>query len=149
MISVVFTSCKKEEDTITKYDISGVWETVYANLDGDDMLTEYSHVYEFFWDDGTYGSEGYDLNGNLDVFSIGTYSLSADQTSLTYNIEYIDDDGDDDFTNGTYTSIILLFDVTKFDNSNLHINTWNILVDGASVLYNKRLEKTNITLPPL
>jgi len=156
-LPLLFTTCKKEDDTYTTtvtgnnttYSIEGVWETTYANLDGTDALTSYSHAYEFFWPSGEYGSEGYDLAGNLAVLSFGTYSLSSDQTSLTYQIDYLDNDGDNNWTNGENININIPFNVTKFDNSNFHINTWNILVDGASVFYSKRLEKTNMSLPPL
>ena len=150
-VAVGFSSCKKEEDEVTptNYSVVGVWETTYANLDGTNTLTPYSHVYEFFWEDGTYGAESYDFDGNIAALSIGSYSISSDKTSLTINIEYFDDDGDNDYTNGTYETLIVPFNITKLDNSDLHINTSNILVNGASVPYNKRLEKTNMSLPPL
>ena len=151
-VSIIFSACEKEDNSPNNNisaSIVGVWETTYANLDGTDALTSYSHVYEFFWQDGTYGSESYDLAGNLAAISVGTYSLSSNQTSLTFQIDYLDNDGDNDFTNGENVNISVPFDVTTLDNSNLHINTWNILVEGASVLYTKRLEKTNISLPPL
>ena len=159
-VSIIFSACKKEDNSPTytidnnnnnntSASIVGVWETTYANLDGTDQLYPFSHVYEFFYEDGTYGSEGYDLTGNLASFSFGSYSLSSNQTSLTYQIDYLDNDGDNDFTNGENVNISVPFDVTTLDNSNLHINTWNILIEGASVLYTKRLEKTNISLPPL
>ena len=97
-LAVGFSSCKKEEDEVTptNYSVEGVWETTYANLDGTNVLTPYSHVYEFFWEDGTYGGESYDFDGNIAVLSIGSYSISSDKTSLTINIEYVDDDGDND-----------------------------------------------------
>ena len=107
-VSIIFSACEKEDNSPNNNisaSIVGVWETTYANLDGTDALTSYSHVYEFFWQDGTYGSESYDLAGNLAAISVGTYSLSSNQTSLTFQIDYLDNDGDNDFTNGENINI--------------------------------------------
>ena len=141
-VSLVFTGCKKENNEPTS--IEGVWETTYANLDGTDVLAGYSTVYEFFFPDGTYGSEGYDLSGNISLISLGNYTLSNDQTTLIINGTYLDDDGDG---SGIVIDATIPCDVTTFNNTDLHLYITDYA--GTPVSYTKRLVKTNISLPPL
>ena len=144
-VSLVFSACEKENnEPTTTYSIEGVWETTYANADGTDVLAGYSTIYEFFFPDGTYGSEGYDLSGNISSISLGNYTLSNDQTTLIINATYLDDDGDG---SGIAIDATIPCDVTKFNNTDLHLYITDYA--GTPISYTKRLVKTNIALPPL
>ena len=143
---IFLASCSSGKDGLspTTYSILGVWETTYANANGTDVLASYSNLYEFFWPDGTYGSEGYDLYGNLSLVSFGNYSLSNDQTTLIINGTYLDDDGDG---LGVAIDATIPCDVITFNNTDLHLYITDYA--GTPISYTKRLVKTNISLPSL
>tara|TARA_B100000767_G_C19580373_1_gene457048 strand:- start:104 stop:613 length:510 start_codon:yes stop_codon:yes gene_type:complete len=116
-VSLIFSSCKKEEGCMDSaatnynadadeqddasscmYAISGyVWETTSIVLNGDALAGE-----ELFYifDDGSMGTETYDLNGNMLGYGTctttfpsqnvwimtGSSLLLADQSTVTYSV---------------------------------------------------------------
>lgn len=98
VIPLVFASCSKEEDdnnnsptTVSGctdpdavnynsnatsddgsclYDITGVWETTSAVLNGTNILDGLDLIY--IWDDGDIGTETYDNSGNMTSYALGT-----------------------------------------------------------------------------
>jgi hypothetical protein len=109
-VSLIFSSCKKEEDEVVTptvvsgctdsdatnyssnatsddgsctYDITGVWQTTSAVLNGTDVLAGTDLYY--IWDDGQLGTETYALDGTLIGYGIGTATLLAgDPNVLTW-----------------------------------------------------------------
>ena len=114
-VSLIFSSCKKEEDEPTvingctdsqatnynanatnddascMYDVSGVWETTSAVLNGVDQLAGKTDLY-YIWDNGQLGTETYDASGTMMGYSIGTGTLVAGNPNvLTWSGEvYMD-----------------------------------------------------------
>ena len=68
--------------------IVGVWRATQINLGGEDLMAPYSQVLLYFWADGTFGEEDYYSDGSYD-WSVGTYSISSDQTTVTMSLDGI------------------------------------------------------------
>jgi hypothetical protein len=100
--------------------IVGVWETTYANLAGQDVLTpNYSQVLDYFWSDGTYGTDLYFLDGSFD-WAIGSYSISNDQTTITTTSTLYS-------TGQTFTASM---NITEFEIDEIELYTSNFLNSG-------------------
>jgi hypothetical protein len=95
-VSLIFSSCKKEEEDNTPtvvegctdseatnynanatsndgscmYNITGVWETTSAVLNGANVLTGLDLIY--VWDDEDIGTETYDASGNMISYALGS-----------------------------------------------------------------------------
>ena len=106
VLPLVFSSCKKEEDKVQGctdsaatnyssnanedngsclYSITGCWEWQTGTVNGTDVFSAsggMTDVVLYFWDDGSYGVEYY-VPGGLAMYDLGTYSLSANQTSMS------------------------------------------------------------------
>ena len=66
--------------------VVGVWRATQINLGGEDLMAPYSQVLLYFWADGTFGEEDYYSDGSYD-WSLGTYLISGDQTTLTMSLD--------------------------------------------------------------
>ena len=121
VLPLVFSSCKKEEgcmdsqatnynadaeedDGSCMYDITGVWETTSAKLEGEELINNWGLELHYVFTDGTMGFELYDLTGNMAAYSskspanlvagdpnvlswYGTVYPSGDAASITINID--------------------------------------------------------------
>jgi hypothetical protein len=103
-VSLIFSSCKKEEDEVVtptvisgctdsdatnynasatnddglcEYDITGVWETTSSVLNGDELMGGPLTAVElyYFFTDGTLGTENYDESGNL--WAYGEWNINS------------------------------------------------------------------------
>jgi len=109
-VSLIFSSCKKDDDEVVTptvisgctdsdatnynasatqddgsctYDISGVWETTSAMLNGVEQLGGRTDL-TYIWDDGQLGSETW-TGTNLDGYTIGTATfVIGDPNVLTW-----------------------------------------------------------------
>ena len=61
--------------------VIGVWRATEINLAGQDLMAPYSQVLYYFWANGEVGVEYYNSDG-IDYWSVGTYTISSDQTTL-------------------------------------------------------------------
>jgi hypothetical protein len=68
--------------------VIGVWRATEINLAGQDLMAPYSQVLYYFWANGEVGVEYYNSDG-IDYWSVGTYTISSDQTTLTMSLEDI------------------------------------------------------------
>jgi hypothetical protein len=68
--------------------VVGVWRATEISLGGEDQMADNSQVLLYFWADGTFGEEDYFLDGSMES-SIGTYSISSDQTIITISLDGI------------------------------------------------------------
>ena len=113
VIPLIFASCTKEEENTPTavqgctdvdatnynasatsdngsclYDISGVWETTSAILNGSDALLGQSEL-TYIWENGDIGSETYDANGNIINSALGSSVSSGinviDWTGTVYD----------------------------------------------------------------
>ena len=112
-VSLIFSSCKKEEDEVVTptvisgctdsdatnynasatsdnstcmYDLTGVWETTSAILNGEQMLGQTVDLdLTYMFADGQVGSEGY-YDGEMTAFAIGaTSSSSSDPNAISWS----------------------------------------------------------------
>jgi len=155
-VSLIFSSCKKEDEVVTPTAINGCTDSqatnynANANADDSSCLYEiagvwqwespeaigYSNIYSFFWPTGEYAMEYYDATNTAVRVTIGTFSLSSNQqscsiTDLGYNL-----------VNGTWVpdalEVTTSFTITKFNGSEL---------DVTNPVVSAELNKTSIPLP--
>ena len=93
--------------------IIGVWERNSMMFSDVEVFpTTHSMVLDYFWENGQYGVEYYDLNGNLSDWGIGTHELSSNGIlTITRTLSSI----------GSPSTI--LFDVNKFTANELNLYT--------------------------
>ena len=122
-VAFIFTACKKDEDTPTpvtptpvtgcmdieasnynaaatvagtcEYDISGVWQTTSAVLNGTNILGSQTDLI-YIWPNGDMGTETYDATGYLMSYALGEgvliagYPTTGSWTGMLYNADYPD-----------------------------------------------------------
>jgi len=97
----------------------GVWERNSTMVNNEETFpSNYSAVYEFFYVDGTYGVEFWDLNGDLDSWGTGTYLLSTDQITITNTL------------NTTGVPVTYTMDITQSSESKLDRHTNDYTANG-------------------
>ena len=161
-VSLIFSSCKKEEEDNTPtavqgctdsdatnynsnatsddgtcmYNIVGVWETTSAILNGTNILQGLDLIYVF--ENGNIGTETYDAAGNMTSYAIGPGVSSGTNvinwTGTLYN---------DDYPNGIDVYLNWNIDIMT-DNNNM---TWRFVdYPTASDTYVKTLVRSNTYL---
>ena len=118
-VAFIFTACSKDDDPPTavtgctdsdatnynanatsdngtcEYDISGVWQTTSAVLNGTNILGSQTDLI-YIWPDGDMGTETYDATGYLMSYALGQGVLIAGNpntgswTGMLYNADYPD-----------------------------------------------------------
>ena len=140
-VSLIFSSCKKEEDEPTvingcmdsqatnynanatnddgscAYDPVGVWEWESATQNGSDIMSDFSAVYSFFWDNGDFGLEYY-VGSTLYRYTVGTCTLTGQSSVSMTDVGYTLDGGVwvEDATAETQS-----FNITKINSDELDL----------------------------
>ena len=113
------------DDGSCLYLITGCWEWQTGVVNGDNVFSAavgISEVVLYFWDDGQFGIEYYTPDG-LAQYDIGTYSLSANQTTATTTtMSYVRDASSYWITNFETTSTVI--NIAKFNSNELN-GGWN------------------------
>ena len=105
--------------------VIGVWRATEINLAGQDLMAPYSQVLYYFWANGVVGVEYYNSDG-IDDWSVGTYTISSDQTTLTMSLE--------DLT-ASYNIIKLEIDKAELYTPNLDgLGAYSVKVDRAECI---------------
>ena len=139
VIPLIFSSCAKEEgcmdtqatnynadaekeDESCTYSLTGCWEWETGTVDGNNAFSTFTDVVLYCWDNGQFGVEYYIPSG-LYAYDIGTYSLSADQTTVNTSTEtFVWDDNTQTWQ--FFGTSNTLLNVSKF-NSNEFDAGWN------------------------
>jgi len=122
-VSLIFSSCKKEEDEVVTptvisgctdsdatnynasatldnstcmYDLTGVWETTSAILNGEQMLGQTVDLdLTYMFADGQIGAEGY-YDGEMTSYAIGTATASgSDPNAISWSGTVYLENGDE------------------------------------------------------
>lgn len=75
-----------ESDNSCQYSIVGDWAVVsYILSDGTDVMASYSYIFYEIFSNNTFYQEAADLDGNIIISLNGTYSISSNNTQITFD----------------------------------------------------------------
>lgn len=75
-----------ESDNSCQYSIVGDWDVVsYKLSDGTDVMASYSYIFYEIFSNNTFYQEAADLDGNIIISLNGTYSISSNNTQITFD----------------------------------------------------------------
>tara|TARA_B100000767_G_C19373264_1_gene372812 strand:- start:7 stop:498 length:492 start_codon:yes stop_codon:yes gene_type:complete len=136
------TSCSSGGDAQpTVKSAEGVWEADIYTINGEDQLEGLSAAYFYCWGDSIYGTEAYDLEGNIIDVAVGLMSYNSDQTMINceqYLWRYLLD-------GVVYESTDIVnfgYEISKFTSTELDVYR---NMPTSSVIM--KTTKTDLTLP--